>query len=58
MSRKQVRAQYMQEYKQEAVRQVKAGQSIAVAAKVLGVPKASLGKLGSSRCQGRAERSR
>lgn len=43
MSGKQVRAQYMQEYKQEAVRQVKAGQSIAVTAKVLGVPKVSLG---------------
>ncbi len=43
MSTKQVRAQYTQEYKLEAVRQVKAGQSIAVVAKVLGIPKASLG---------------
>lgn len=43
MSGKQVRAQYTQEYKLEAVRQVKAGQPIAVVAKVLGIPKASLG---------------
>ena len=40
---KQVRAQYTQEFKLEAVRQVKAGQAIAVVAKVLGIPKASLG---------------
>ena len=39
---KQVRAQYTQEFKLEAVRQVKAGQAIAVVAKVLGIPKASL----------------
>ena len=39
---KQVRAQYTQEFKLEAVRQVKAGQAIAVLAKVLGIPKASL----------------
>lgn len=38
----QVRAQYTQEFKLEAVRQVKAGQAIAVVAKVLGIPKASL----------------
>lgn len=43
MSGKQTRAKYTQEYKLEAVRQVKAGQSIAVAAKVLGIPKGSLG---------------
>jgi transposase len=43
MSGKQVRAQYTQEFKLEAVRQVKAGQSISVVAKVLGIPKASLG---------------
>src|SRR5688572_11720620 len=43
MSGKQVRAQYTQEFKLEAVRQVQAGQSIAVVAKVLGIPKASLG---------------
>jgi transposase len=42
MSDKQVRGKYTQEYKLEAVRQVKAGQSIAVTAKVLGIPKASL----------------
>ena len=39
---KQVRAQYTQEFKLEAVRQVSAGQAIAVVAKVLGIPKASL----------------
>ena len=42
MSDKQVRGKYTQEYKLEAVRQVKAGQSIAVTAKILGIPKASL----------------
>lgn len=42
MSDKQVRGKYTQEYKLEAVRQVKAGQSIAVTAKVLGIPKTSL----------------
>ena len=42
MSDKQVRGKYTQEYKLEAVRQVKAGHSIAVTAKVLGIPKASL----------------
>lgn len=42
MSEKQVRAQYTAEYKQEAVRLVKAGQSVGVTAKVLGLPKASL----------------
>ena len=41
-SAKQVSAQYTQEFKLEAVRQVKAGQAIAVVAKVLGIPKASL----------------
>ena len=43
MSEKQVRAQYTREFKLEAVRQVRAGQAIAVVAKVLGIPKASLG---------------
>jgi transposase len=43
MTDKQVRAQYTQEFKLEAVRQVRAGQAIAVVAKVLGIPKASLG---------------
>jgi transposase-like protein len=42
MSDKQVRAQYTREFKLEAVRQVRAGQAIAVVAKVLGIPKASL----------------
>ena len=43
MSDKQVLAQYTREFKLEAVRQVRAGQAIAVVAKVLGIPKASLG---------------
>ena len=43
MSDRQVRAQYTQEFKLEAVRQVRAGQAISVVAKVLGIPKASLG---------------
>ncbi|HAF54770.1 MAG TPA: IS3 family transposase [Thauera sp.] len=43
MSDKQVRAQCTREFKQEAVRQVRSGQAIAVVAKVLGIPKASLG---------------
>jgi transposase len=43
MTGKQVRAQYTLEYKLEAVRQVQAGQAISVVAKVLGIPKASLG---------------
>ena len=42
MSDKQVRAQYTREYKLEAVRQVRGGQSITAAAKVLGIPKGSL----------------
>ena len=43
MSTKQVRAQYTQEFKLEAVRQVRSEQTITVVAKVLGIPKASLG---------------
>jgi transposase len=43
MKGKQVRAQYTREFKLEAVRQVRAGQAIGVVAKVLGIPKASLG---------------
>jgi transposase len=39
MTDKQVRGKYTQEFKLEAVRQVKAGQSISVTAKVLGIPK-------------------
>jgi transposase len=42
MADKQVRGRYTLEYKLEAVRQVKGGQSIAAVAKVLGIPKASL----------------
>ena len=43
MTGKQVRAQYTQGFKMEAVRQVRAGQAQSVVAKVLGIPKASLG---------------
>jgi len=43
MTSKQVRAQYTQEFKQEAVRQVRAGQAQSVVAKVLGILKTSLG---------------
>ena len=43
MSGKQVRAQHTQEFELEAVRRVGAGQAISVVAKVLGIPKASLG---------------
>lgn len=53
MTARQVRAQYTQEFKMEAVRQVRAGQAIAVVAKVLGIPKASLGNWGPQRSQGR-----
>jgi tetratricopeptide (TPR) repeat protein len=42
MSQKQVRGQYTQEFKLEAVRLVKTGQSVGMTAKVLGIPKASL----------------
>ena len=42
MSEKQMRGKYTQEFKLEAVRQVKGGQSVSVVAKVLGIPKASL----------------
>ena len=43
MTQKQVRAQYTRELKLEAVRQVRSGQAIAMVAKVLGIPKVSLG---------------
>jgi transposase len=43
MNDKQVRGQYTQEFKLEAVRLVKTGQSVGMTAKVLGIPKASLG---------------
>ena len=42
MADKQVRAQYTQEFKLEAVRQVQGGQSQLKVAQVLGIPKASL----------------
>ena len=42
MMSKQVRAQYTQEFKLEAVRQVQQGQSAAAVGKILGIPKASL----------------
>lgn len=42
MKDKQVRAQYTPEFKLEAVRQVRAGQTIGVVGRVLGIPKASL----------------
>lgn len=42
MADRQVRGKYTLEYKLEAVRQVKAGQSIAVVAKVLGIPSSSV----------------
>jgi len=42
MVEKQVRGKYTLEYKLEAVRQVKAGQSRVAVAKVLGIPSASL----------------
>lgn len=43
MTAKQVRGRYTQEFKLEAVRQVQAGQATSVVARVLGIPKASLG---------------
>lgn len=43
MTEKHGRAQYTPEFKMGAVRQVSSGQAIAVVAKVLGIPSASLG---------------
>ena len=43
MTEKHRRAKYTPEFKMEAVRQVSSGQAIAVVAKVLGIPSASLG---------------
>ncbi len=60
MSNKQVRGQYTQEFKLEAVRLVKTGQSVGMTAKVLGIPKASLSnwvrssERGAARRRGRA----
>lgn len=42
MHEKQTRARYTLEFKQEAVRQVKAGRAASMVAKTLGIPKASL----------------
>jgi len=42
MASGQARAKYTTEFKLEAVRQVKSGQAIAVVARVLNIPKASL----------------
>ncbi|MFV0600363.1 MAG: transposase [Brachymonas sp.] len=42
MNEKQKRAKYTLEFKQEAVRQVKAGRAASVVAATLGMPKASL----------------
>jgi transposase len=42
MKTKQVRGKYTQEFKLEAVRLIKGGQSAAVTAKVLGIPKGSV----------------
>ena len=52
MTARQVRAQYTQEFKMEAVRQVRSGQAIVVVAKVLGIPKASLGNWVRSAAKG------
>ena len=43
MTEKHRRAKYTPESKMEVVRQVSSGQAIAVVAKVLGIPSASLG---------------
>lgn len=42
MSEMRKRAKYTLEFKMEAVRLVKGGQAVAVTAKILGIPKASL----------------
>ncbi len=52
MSEKRVRAKYAPEFKMEAVRQVGSGQAIAVVAKVLGIPSASLGNWVRQSAQG------
>jgi transposase len=46
MNDKEVRGQYTQEFKFEAVRLVKEGQSVGMTAKVLGIPSQS-GQLGA-----------
>ena len=52
---KQIRSQYTLEYKLEAVRQVKAGQSIAVTARVLGIAKTTLRAWVSAHDKGKLE---
>ncbi len=42
MNDKQVRGKYTHDFKLEAVRLVRAGQSVGMTAKVVGIPKASL----------------
>jgi hypothetical protein len=48
MNDKQVRGQHTQEFKLEAVRLVKTGQSVGMTAKVLGIPKARATGYGSA----------
>ena len=50
------RAQYTLEFKQEAVRLVRSGQSIAAAARTLGLVEQDAAQLGQSRASGQAER--
>lgn len=54
MKTKQVRGKYTQEFKLEAVRLVRSGQSVGTTAKVLGIPKASLSNWVRLSEQGRA----
>ena len=55
MTAKQVRAQYTQEFKLEAVRQVQGGQSQPTVARTLGIPKASLGNWVRKAIQGQLQ---
>ena len=55
MPAKQVRAQYTQEFKREAVRQVQGGQSQPTVARTLGIPKASLGNWVRKASQGQLQ---
>jgi len=54
VKQKLTRARYTAEFKQEAVRQVKAGRSAAEVAKTLGMPKASLSNWVRADAQGPA----
>lgn len=51
MNEKQKRAKYTLEFKEEAVRQVKAGRAASMVASTLGMPKASPDQLGAGRSQ-------